>query len=158
MFCNQCGAQLQTDFLVCPRCGKAVQSSVSAPPSRLESHLRTLGILWMVVGGMTLVPALLLMMLSSFHIVLPIPDAVARTLSPLLFLVIGSVILFIAVGELLVGWGLMHREPWARTGAIIIGVLALIHPPFGTLLGIYTLWVLLSQNADIEYQRLARAA
>jgi hypothetical protein len=115
----------------------------------------------MIVGGVTLIPAFVLMALSAFHIVIPFPEEVARALgplSPLIFTVIGAVFLFIGVAELLVGWGLIQRERWARTGAIVVGVLALLHPPFGTILGIYTLWVLLSRGADLEYQAVARAA
>jgi hypothetical protein len=33
---------------------------------------------------------------------------------------------------------------------------ALINVPFGTAMGVYTLWVLMSPEADNEYRRLAR--
>ena len=56
------------------------------------------------------------------------------------------------------GLGLMQKRPWARAAAIVLGVLALFHPPFGTALGVYTLWVLLSDESGIEYQYLARAS
>jgi hypothetical protein len=115
----------------------------------------------MIVGGITLIPAFILMALSVFHVVIPFPEDVARAfgqLSPLIFTIVGAGFLFIGVAELLVGWGLIQRERWARTAAIVVGVLALLHPPFGTLLGIYTLWVLLSRGADLEYQAVARAA
>jgi hypothetical protein len=57
------------------------------------------------------------------------------------------------------GWGLLHRESWARILALIAGFLALFHPPFGTALGIYTLWVLLSAESEREYaEQAARAA
>src|SRR6266852_3303715 len=49
-----------------------------------------------------------------------------------------------------VGWGLLQRQPWARTIAIVLGILALFHPPFGTALGIYTLWVLLAAESRVE--------
>jgi hypothetical protein len=52
----------------------------------------------------------------------------------------------------------MKHQPWARIAAIVLGVLALFHPPFGTALGIYTLWVLLSGDAGTEYDRMASAA
>jgi len=38
---------------------------------------------------------------------------------------------------------------------IVIGILAIFHPPFGTALGIYTLWVLLPADAAAEYDRLS---
>lgn len=159
MFCNQCGTEVQADFNVCPRCGRAVQAAVPLVPSRIEGHLRTLGVLWMVVGGITLVPALILVFLSSVvHIVIPFSDAIARDLGPLLMLVLGASLVFVGAGGLLVGWGLTNHQPWARIAAVVLGVLALFHPPLGTALGIYTLWVLLSNNAGLEYDRIARVA
>jgi hypothetical protein len=113
----------------------------------------------MVVGALTLIPALILMFLSSVvHIVIPFSESLARDLGPLLMMILGASLLFVGAGGLLVGWGLMHHQPWARIAAIVVGALALFHPPLGTILGIYTLWVLLSQNAGLEYDRLARVA
>lgn len=74
---------------------------------------------------------------------------------PLLFS-LGSVFLLVAAGGILVGWGLMNRERWARTTAIVLAVLALLHPPFFTALGIYTLWVLLPADSAAEFERLSR--
>lgn len=161
MFCQQCGTQLQSDFTVCPRCGRPAQAAAPAPVRafRLQEHLRTLGILWMVLGGLTLLPAFFLMFLSSvIHIAIPFSNTVARNLGPLVMMIIGGSLLLVGASGLLVGWGLMQHQPWARVPAIIVGVLALFHPPLLTVLGIYTLWVLLGQNADLEYQRLARTA
>jgi hypothetical protein len=159
MFCNHCGTEVQSDFNVCPRCGKAVQSPAALVSSRLEGHLRILGILWMFVGALTLIPALILIFLSSVvHIVIPFTDALARDLGPLLLMVVGASLLFVGAGGLLVGWGLMHHQSWARIAAIVVGALALFHPPLGTALGVYTLWVLLAHNAGPEYDRLARVA
>ncbi len=159
MFCNHCGTQVQPDYHVCPRCGKAVQAAPLVLSSRLQGHLRILGILWMVVGGLTLIPALIMVFLSSVvHIVIPFSDALARDLGPLLMMVLGGSLLFVGVGGLLVGWGLMQHQSWARIAAIVVGALALFHPPLGTALGIYTLWVLLAHDAGLEYDRLARVA
>jgi uncharacterized membrane protein (DUF2068 family) len=68
--------------------------------------------------------------------------------------------LFLAGGVLgiIAGWGLLDRQPWARTLAIVLGVINLIHIPFGTALGIYTLWVLLPAESEQEYRSFARAA
>ncbi len=159
MFCNHCGAALQPDYLVCPGCGQRLVAGGPLAPSRLEQHVRTLGILWMIVGAVTLVPALVLLLLSSVvHIAIPFSDALARELGPLVLMIVGAGFLLVGAGGLLVGWGLIGHQPWARIVAILVGILALIHPPLGTILGIYTLWVLLSHNAELEYRRMARAA
>jgi hypothetical protein len=59
---------------------------------------------------------------------------------------------------LVTGWGLLQREPWARTLAIVMACLNMVHMPFGTILGIYTLWVLLPAASEQEYRSVARAA
>jgi hypothetical protein len=42
------------------------------------------------------------------------------------------------------------RKSWGRVLAIVVGVLNLINFPIGTLIGIYTLWVLF-QNTAADY-------
>jgi len=53
--------------------------------------------------------------------------------------------------------GLLERHEWARTLAIVLAVIALVHPLLGTALGIYTLWVLLPSDSDQEWRRMARS-
>ncbi len=66
---------------------------------------------------------------------------------------------FIATGVigLIAGWGLYERRSWARILAIVLAFLSLFHPPFGTAIGIYTLWVLMPAASEAEYQRIARS-
>jgi hypothetical protein len=47
-----------------------------------------------------------------------------------------------------VGFGIVRLRPWARIGGIVVAVLSLIVIPFGTLFGIYALWVLFSPDAE----------
>src|SRR5262249_31644192 len=125
---------------------------------RLQKHLRTLGILWIIVGALFLLPALAVMILgTTATMFLPFHDAVMHNVGPFLVFIAGSTLLILGLGGVCVGWSLMERRPWARIVAIILGVLALLHPPFGTALGIYTLWVLLSNDAEAQYQQLSRA-
>ena len=70
--------------------------------------------------------------------------------------VVGYLLIGGAVAGFIAGWGLLERQPWARTLAIVLGFFALFHFPFGTVLGIYTLWVLLPAESAVEYQRTAR--
>jgi hypothetical protein len=65
------------------------------------------------------------------------------------FTVIASVLAF------LTGWSLLARKPWGRTLAIVVSILALLKFPFGTALGIYTLWVLAPSASGMEYNALA---
>jgi hypothetical protein len=67
----------------------------------------------------------------------------------------GLISLILAAAGFAAGWGLMERRPWARTLAIIVAVIALLNPILGTVLGIYTLWVLLPVDAEAEWRRTA---
>ena len=60
-----------------------------------------------------------------------------------------------ALAALLAGYGLLTLRPWARPLTIVLGVLDLIRFPFGTILGIYTLWVLLSADGAAQFRRHA---
>ena len=61
------------------------------------------------------------------------------------------VIAALSVPGLIAGYGLLTKKPWARILAIILGVISLIRFPWGTALGIYTLWVLLSKEGAAEF-------
>jgi len=53
---------------------------------------------------------------------------------------------------------LLQRQEWARIVTLVVGFIALLNLPFGTALGIYTIWVLLPTQSDDEYKSLAQAA
>ena len=44
------------------------------------------------------------------------------------------------------GWGLLTLRPWARILMIVLAILGLFNFPVGTALGVYTLWVLFSNE------------
>jgi hypothetical protein len=160
MFCNQCGTQIQPAFNHCPKCGQAVSwPTGTLANARLHKHLQILGTLWIIVGILWLLPSMVFMTLGSVaHFVIPGTDELGRLLGPFFLFVLGCSLLVVGVGGIFVGWGLMRRQPWARMVAIVIGILALFHPPFGTALGIYTLWVLLADEGGLEYRRIATTA
>lgn len=160
MFCSGCGAPIQPHFTVCPNCRRPIASAVATTlPGRLDRHLRTLGILWIIAGAIFAIPGLVLMTLSGVvRLAIPAAETVGRFVAPLVLSIIGGSLFIVAAGGILAGWGLLKHQPWARMVAIVLGIVSLLHPPFGTALGIYTLWVLLSDQASAEYDHLVGAA
>jgi hypothetical protein len=61
---------------------------------------------------------------------------------------IACFLIIISLPGMIAGLGLLKMRPWARIVAIVVGVLHILSFPFGTALGVYTLWVLL--NAETE--------
>jgi hypothetical protein len=115
--------------------------------------VRTLGILWLVRAAIRLIPGIFLTSFSRYDWWW---DGVPHFV-PGLMRGIGGFFMVGAIAGALAGWGLLDRRPWARTLAIVLGVLALFDFPLGTALGVYTLWVLASSNAEMDYRTIARA-
>jgi zinc ribbon protein len=164
MFCEQCGSSLQPGAQYCARCGKQLAGRVQlAHPARnrVQEHIRLLGIFWMALSALNLIGGGVLLVLANTLFLpwnqFPTGGAHPMFLRPLLSF-IGVLILTKAAAGFLAGYGLLQRESWARILALILGFLALFNIPFGTALGIYTLWVLLPAAADQEYKALSRAA
>ena len=172
MFCDQCGATLSPGAQYCAACGKAVvagSSRVSAPvvpPSaagRVQRHLNLLATLWLANGVIR--AARFSSLLLAGH-VLPWlagwgfgPGLHGWPFSWLPFGFYGFAAYQAAFGvaHIVLAWGLFQRQPWARMLGIILGVIALIRVPFGTALGIYTLWVLAPESSAQEYEQLSRS-
>lgn len=49
---------------------------------------------------------------------------------------------------LIIGIGLIRRRPWARIAGIVLCILGLMAMPFGTIVGVYGLWVLFSKDTE----------
>ena len=154
MFCDRCGANLQGPGSFCPHCGRQFGAAPQLPVgNRVSSHLRNVAVLWLVYSALRMLPGLFLNSFSDWGF--PFGGApffvhnIMRTVGG--FFILGGILGLIA------GWGLYERRSWARMLAIVLAFLSLLHPPFGTAIGIYTLWVLLPAASEVEYQRMARA-
>src|SRR5580700_1854943 len=155
MFCDHCGAQLQSGEQRCGRCGKTVLGLIELRRSRVREHIRLVGILWMaysalhVVGGVVVLIVAKTIFGRTIHIPDGPPPEITLWLQPLISFV-GWMILVKAAAGFIAAWGLLQREDWARTFALVMGFIALLSVPLGTALGIYTLWVLLPSQSDDE--------
>ena len=117
----------------------------------VDVHVKVLGALYIVYGIFGL--ALALIMLFIFGGVTGLVGLAAADDPEVLLAVpiigaIGSFIvglmLLLSVPRILAGVGLLKFRPWARVLAIVLSILGLVNFPFGTALGVYGLWVLLS--------------
>jgi hypothetical protein len=58
----------------------------------------------------------------------------------------------LSIPGLIAGYGLLKFRPWARMLTIVLAVFELFRFPLGTILGIYSLWVLLSSEGAAQFQ------
>lgn len=177
MVCQTCGTSIGEGVHFCPKCGAqitAAQPVYRGYPHplmpmyipRVQRNLQTLGILWCVLGVYRVVVGLFgIIFLRAFtthnfgddawmfggrwHG--PFPPMWFSGLWPL----VAGATIFTAALALIAGYGLLQRRPWGRVVAIIAAILALIKIPFGTALGIYTLWALAPGASGLEYDSIA---
>ncbi len=129
-------------------------------PGRVQGHLHLLGILWLAISAFNTIGGVVLYVIANTLFAhlheMGAPEAPAAFLRPLLS-VIAIFVLAKAACGFIAGWGLMKREPWARVIALVLGFISLFNVPFGTAVGVYTLWVLLPAQSQVEYDALAAA-
>ena len=155
MFCDSCGTQLGTSATFCSKCGKSIGATPLMPrQGRIAGHVRLLGILWLAISALRLIPAFFLIAFTSARGFGSGMPPFVLGLMPALALML----VFCAAIGIAAGWGLLARQPWARMLTIIFGALSLLDIPFGTALGIYTLWVLLPAQSEQEYRTMSHAA
>lgn len=159
MYCVSCGAALRPGEAFCGSCGRATAPArPAAPANRVSSNRRLLGILWLAISALRLVPGIVLLVIFGGGGPLPgdFPNLPVFVLG--IIQIAAYCFLAFATFGLLAGWGLLTSEPWSRMLAIVLGFLNLIEVPFGTALGIYTLWVLLPAESEAEFRQLTSAA
>ena len=163
MFCDACGTAVQPGQGFCGRCGKQIVGPVTAMqqrPGRVQVHIQLLAIFWFAISAFNAILGVVLYILAN-TLLAPgggagAPDFLRPLLSVVAIIVLGGSALGFSAG-----WGLMHREPWARTLVLVLAFLVLfINIPVGTAVGVYTMWVLLPGESQQEYDSLvaARAA
>ena len=163
MFCDGCGTAVQPGQAFCSRCGKQVVGPIAATqqrPGRVQSHVHLLGILWLAISAFNTIGGVILYIIANTLFAhlhdMGAPEAPTSFLRPLLN-VVAILVLAKAACGFFAGWGLLQRESWARIVALVLGFISLFNVPFGTAVGVYTLWVLLPAQSQQEYDAMAAA-
>jgi hypothetical protein len=126
----------------------------------MEQHVKILGVLHIVFGCLGIMLALGMLLLfggiagligasdysSDAHISIPILGGIGA--------LVFFFLLAISLPGLIAGIGLLQFRSWARILTIVLSVFDLIHVPFGTALGVYGLWVLLSQGSERMFRTI----
>ena len=120
----------------------------------MQTHVKVLGVLFIVLSVMGLLVAafMLLAVGVAGGIVRSVADSADAAIAlPILGLAGTGLAIFLsllAAPGLVAGIGLLRFRPWARILGLVVAILDLIHFPFGTVLGIYGIWVLLSKETE----------
>jgi hypothetical protein len=120
----------------------------------MDTHVKVLGVLFIALSALGVFAALALMAVFglSAGIVGAAADgsdaAVALPIIGLTGTALVSFMLVISLPGLIAGWGLLKFRPWARIVGIVLCAINLINIPFGTIMGVYGLWVLLNNETE----------
>jgi hypothetical protein len=164
MFCDGCGGALQLGQAFCSKCGKQIVGPITTirqMPGRVERHIHLLGILWLAYSAFNTLGGLVLLILGRTffpHLreMTDVPQDVPVGFLSALLTTLGMVVLAKAALGFFAGWGLLHREGWARVWALVLAFISLfLNIPIGTAIGVYTMWVLLPAQSQQEYDTLA---
>lgn len=128
----------------------------------MTEHVKILGILHVVYGMLGVVAGIIVMLVfGGLASLVSVADhsGDAKVAIPILggigaFIFI--LLLVLSLPGIIAGFGLIELQPWARLLTIILSALELMSVPFGTVLGIYGLWVLLSPGGEQLFRRPAQ--
>jgi hypothetical protein len=171
MFCSGCGQALVQGQPFCTQCGRPVAPVVPPVPGiefQLEQYagkVRALSIVWFLYAAYSLLKGLAGLTIAqaffSNHFGNlghgpwmdgPLPP---EWLGQAIFHVVWVAVMIRVCLALVAAWGLHERTQWGRIVAIVSAVLNLIHPLVGTVLGIWTMVVLLGYQNSSLYEQLS---
>ena len=75
-------------------------------------------------------------------------DEDAMAITSIVGTAIASLLVLLAIPGIIGGMGLLKRRSWAKYLILALGFLSLLNIPLGTLLGIYTIWVLMKDETE----------
>jgi len=119
----------------------------------LAPHVDFLGVLFIVWGLLTTLVGVstLALGLGAASLIATAGHTsggqVAAGLTAAIFTTLAIIAIIWGTGHVIVGASLRLRRPWARIMALTLGSVDLLLLPYGTALGIYAIWVLLSERA-----------
>jgi hypothetical protein len=119
----------------------------------METHVKVLGALQIAMGTLGLFAAVVLVLVfgvASSAVGLS-GDPEATIALPIIGVTGVALVTFLVVLSLpsvIVGIGLIQLRPWARIAGIVLSILGMMMIPFGTVLGVYGVWVLFSKDTE----------
>jgi hypothetical protein len=119
----------------------------------MDTHVKVLGALQIALGAFGLFAAVVVML--AFGVGATAVGASAADDAAIALPIIGitgmALVIFLVVLSLpgvIIGIGLIRLRPWARIAGIVLSILSLMMIPFGTVVGIYGLWVLFNKETE----------
>ena len=115
----------------------------------MQKHIQLLGIIYIAYHAIGLLFAWLIWgVLSGIGFMSGDPQAAG--IMTLIGTVIAGLLLVLSVPGIIGGVGILKGWWWSRYLVLVLGLFNLVHVPLGTILGVYTFWVLM-QNESVAF-------
>jgi hypothetical protein len=113
----------------------------------MKNHIQIVAALHIAMGALSLLGAIAVFAVLGMAggIVVSQGEHEAGGIIGLVAVVLGGFLAVLALPGIIGGWALFAGRSWGRPFVMVLGVIHLINIPFGTALGIYTLWALLRE-------------
>jgi hypothetical protein len=120
--------------------------------SRMKKHVTVVGALQIGFSALWLIGAIFLFFVLNFARDVVGEDDIAKRILGLISTVLPLFLGVIAVLGLTGGIALLMYKGWARIFVIIISALGCFNIPIGTLVGVYSIWVLMQEETIKLFQ------
>jgi hypothetical protein len=120
--------------------------------SRMKKHVTLVGAIQISFSVLGLIGAYAIFFGLSVALVGVGDDEVGHAVLKLLSVSLPLLVATISTFGLVGGIGLLAYKPWARYLVILVSALGCLNIPFGTLKGVYALWVLLNDETIKLFQ------
>lgn len=114
--------------------------------SKMRKHVTVVGALQIGFSTLWLIAAIVLLIVFNFAKGFVENDEVAVRVLGFLSYILPAFIGTIALLGLIGGIALLSYRSWARVLVIIVSALGCLNIPIGTLVGVYTIWVLMQDE------------
>jgi hypothetical protein len=111
----------------------------------MEKHVTVIGVLYIAFSALGILAAIIVFTAIVGGGVIS-GDSEAIYITAIVGPIIAFFLILVSAPGIVGGIWLLKRRNWARILVLVLGFLNLINIPFGTALGIYTIWVLLKNE------------
>jgi hypothetical protein len=123
----------------------------------MKQHVTVVGALHIGLGIVKLFAAAVALVAIVFGGLVS-GDAEAMLITAIVGPAVSLFLVLLAVPSIVGGIGLLKGKSWARILVLILGIFNLIDFPIGTLIGVYTIWVLMNQETALLFNVESKAA
>ena len=113
----------------------------------MKKHIQIVAALHIALGALSLLAAIVVFVVFAMAggIVISQGERQAAGILGIIAFAVCTFLAVLALPGIIGGWALLSGRSWGRPLVLVLGFLDLINIPFGTAVGIYTIWALLHE-------------